>query len=60
MQTIWTWHRRLAGDGMWDRGLERLLTVADEVGAIDWAVWVDSTIVRAINTLRTLPATQGA
>lgn len=46
-QAIWTWRRRLAGDGTWDRVLERLLTVADAVGAIDWAVSVDSTIVRA-------------
>ncbi|MDV7268586.1 IS5/IS1182 family transposase, partial [Rhodococcus oxybenzonivorans] len=46
-QTIWTWHRRLAGDGTWDRVLERLLTAADASGMIDWAVSVDSTIARA-------------
>jgi transposase len=46
-QTIWTWHRRLAGDGTWDRVLQRLLTVADAAGMIDWAVSVDSTIARA-------------
>ncbi|GAA4472531.1 hypothetical protein GCM10023094_04730 [Rhodococcus olei] len=46
-QTIWTWHRRLAGDGTWDQVLERLLAVADAAGMIDWAVSVDSTIARA-------------
>lgn len=45
--TIWTWHRRLAGDGTWDRVLERLLAHADAAGIVDWAVSVDSTIVRA-------------
>lgn len=46
-QTIWTWHRRLASDGTWDRILERLLTIADAAGILDWVVSVDSTIVRA-------------
>lgn len=46
-QTIWTWHRRLAGDGTWDRILERPLAHADAVGIVDWAVSVDSTVVRA-------------
>lgn len=46
-QTIWTWHRRLAGDGTWNQILGRLLTVADAAGVIDWAVLVDSTIARA-------------
>jgi transposase len=46
-QTIWTWHRRLAADGTWDRVLERLLAAADASGMIDWAVSVDSTIARA-------------
>ncbi|MDV7352803.1 hypothetical protein R4282_07225 [Rhodococcus oxybenzonivorans] len=27
-QTIWTWHRRLAGGGTWYRVLERPLTAA--------------------------------
>ena len=46
-QTIWTWHRRMSGDGTWDRVLARLLAAADEAGVIDWAVSVDSTIARA-------------
>ena len=33
--------------GTWDTVLARLLTAADEAGAIDWAVAVDSTIARA-------------
>lgn len=46
-QTVWTWHRRLARDGTWDHVLERLLAGADAAGMLDWAVSVDSTIVRA-------------
>jgi len=46
-QTIWTWHRRLAREGTWDTVLRRLLATADAGGRIDWAVSVDSTIVRA-------------
>jgi hypothetical protein len=33
--------------GTWDRILERLLTHADAAEIVDWAVSVDSTIVRA-------------
>jgi transposase len=46
-QTIWTWHRRMAGDGTWDTVLQRLLTEADAAGLVDWSVSVDSTIARA-------------
>ncbi|ORM16161.1 transposase [Prescottella equi] len=46
-QRIWTWHRRLADDGTWDRVLQRLLTAADASGKIDLAVSLDSTIARA-------------
>jgi putative transposase len=46
-QTIWTWHRRMAGDGTWDTVLRRLLAAADSAGLIDWSVSVDSTIARA-------------
>lgn len=46
-QTVWTWHRRMAADGTWDRVLQRLLSTADAAGEIDWAVSVDSTIARA-------------
>src|SRR4051812_31203583 len=46
-QTVWTWHRRLAGDGTWDLVLGRLTAVADAAGVVDWSVSVDSTIARA-------------
>lgn len=46
-QTVWKWHRRLAGDGLWDTVLARLLSAADTAGEIDWSVSVDSTIARA-------------
>jgi transposase len=46
-QTIWTWHRRLAREGIWDTVLRRLLATADAAGRLDWVVSVDSTIARA-------------
>ena len=46
-QTLWTWHRRMASQGTWDRVLERLLAAVEAAGMIDWSVSVDSTIARA-------------
>jgi transposase len=46
-QTVWKRHRRFSGDGTWDRVHTALLAHADQVGAIDWSVSVDSTINRA-------------
>ena len=46
-QTIWTWRRRMAGDGTWDTVLPRLLTEADAAGLVAWSVSVDSTIAWA-------------
>ncbi len=46
-QTVWKRHRRLAGDGTWDRVLAALLLEADAGGLINWDVSVDSTINRA-------------
>ena len=46
-QTVWKRHRRYSADGTWDRILAALLSDADKVGLIDWAVSVDSTINRA-------------
>lgn len=46
-QTVWTWHRRLAGDGTWDKVLATLTAAADAAGAVDWSLSVDSTIARA-------------
>ncbi len=39
--------RRFSRDGTWDAVLTRLLAEADAAGELDWAVSVDSTIVRA-------------
>lgn len=46
-QTVWKRHHRFATDGTWDRVLTRVLTDADGAGRLDWAVSVDSTVVRA-------------
>ncbi|MEO6879924.1 MAG: IS5 family transposase [Mycobacteriaceae bacterium] len=46
-QTAWKRHARFAEDGVWDQVLSVLLTEADTVGKLDWAVSVDSTIARA-------------
>lgn len=46
-QTVWKWHRRMAGDGTWDRVHALLLARADAAGKVDWSVSVDSTIARA-------------
>ena len=46
-QTVWKWHRRMAGDGTWDRVLSSLTAQADASGRLDWSVSVDSTIARA-------------
>lgn len=46
-QTLWKRHRRYSGDGTWDRILAALLADADAAGLVNWAVSIDSTIVRA-------------
>lgn len=46
-QTVWTWHRRMAEEGLWDVVLSKLTAAADAAGMVDWAVSVDSTIARA-------------
>lgn len=46
-QTVWKWHRRMAGDGTWDKVLGALTARADAIGKVDWSLSVDSTIVRA-------------
>ena len=46
-QTVWKRHARFSRDGTWDAVLTRLLAEADAAGELDWAVSVDSTIVRA-------------
>ncbi|WP_156144065.1 IS5 family transposase [Sinomonas humi] len=59
-QTVWTWHRRLAGDGTWDRVLSRLTAAADAAGKIDWSLSVDSTIARAHQHATNIARTTGA
>lgn len=51
-QTVWTWHRRMAGDGTWDTVLAKLTAAADSAGMVDWAVSVDSTNHRACASTR--------
>jgi len=46
-QTVWTWHRRMATEGIWDRVLAKITVAADAAGLIDWSLSVDSTIARA-------------
>lgn len=46
-QTVWTWHRRMAFDGTWDRVAAMITAAADAAGLIDWSLSVDSTIARA-------------
>lgn len=58
-QTVWTWHRRLAGDGTWDRVLARLTATADAAGKVDWSLSVDSTIARAHQHATNIARTTG-
>jgi len=46
-QTVWTWHRRMAFDGTWDRAAAKIVAAADAAGMVDWSLSVDSTIARA-------------
>jgi transposase len=46
-QTVWKRHRRLAGDGTWDKVHAALLSEADVAGRLGWQVSVDSTVNRA-------------
>lgn len=46
-QTVWTWHRRMAAEGTWDKVLDTLTAAADAEGLVDWSVSVDATITRA-------------
>src|SRR5436305_14712329 len=46
-QTVWSWHRRMAADGTWDKVLSALTGQAAVAGALDWSVAVASTIARA-------------
>ena len=58
-QTLWKRHRRYSGDGTWDHVLAALLVDADSAGLVDWAVSVDSTIIRAHQHAATLKRDTG-
>ena len=59
-QTVWTWHRRMAFDGTWDRVAAKITAAADAAG---WSTgrcrWIPRSRVR-ISMRRTRPASQGA
>ncbi|MCJ2193060.1 hypothetical protein MUG60_00005, partial [Kaistella montana] len=44
---VWTWHRRMAEEGTWDRVLQMLTAAAAAEGLVGWSISVDSTIARA-------------
>ena len=46
-QTVYNRHRRCSGDASWEPMLHVLRTRCDEAEREDWAVAVDSTVVRA-------------
>lgn len=46
-KTVWKRQRRYAEDGTWDRIMVALDAIADDNSALDWAVSIDSTVVRA-------------
>jgi transposase len=58
-QTLWKRHRRYAGDGTWDHVLAALLADADSAGLIEWAVSIDSSIIRAHQHAATLKRDTG-
>ncbi|WP_416371354.1 IS5 family transposase [Streptomyces sp. ID05-18] len=46
-KTVYERHRLWSADGTWERLLRQVQAEADAIGAIDWHISVDSTIVRA-------------
>jgi transposase len=58
-QTLWKRHRRYSGDGTWDRVLAALLADAKSAGLVDWAVSIDSSIIRAHQHAATLTRVTG-
>lgn len=46
-QTVYNRHRRWSGDGTWEQVLAALQVGCDEADGQDWALAVDSTVVRA-------------
>lgn len=45
-QTVWKRQRRYARDGTWDQILVALAALADDNAQLQWAVSIDSTVVR--------------
>ena len=58
-QTVWKWHRRMAGDGTWDKVLAAVTAAADQAGAVDWSLSVDSTIACAHQHATNIARTTG-
>ncbi|MEU1371095.1 IS5 family transposase [Streptomyces sp. NPDC005803] len=46
-KTLYERHRLWSADGTWERLLQQVQAESDAVGEIDWAISVDSTVVRA-------------
>ena len=46
-KTVYNRHRRWSGDGTWERVLDALRAGCDQQEGKDWAVAIDSTVVRA-------------
>jgi transposase len=46
-ETVYARFVRWRGDGTWDRLLAHVQTRSDAVGAVEWVVSIDSTVVRA-------------
>lgn len=46
-KTVYNRHRRWAGDGTWEKILDRLRAGCDEEEGTGWTVAIDSTVVRA-------------
>lgn len=46
-KTVYNRHRRWSADGTWEKVLDGLRVGCDQVEGRDWAVAVDSTVVRA-------------
>ncbi len=57
--TIYKNFNRWAAQGVWERVLEKTLSMAQQAGALDWVASIDSTIVRVHQHGATLPRPAG-
>jgi transposase len=46
-KTVYNRHRRWSGDGSWELILDGLRTGADDLGAEEWRLSIDATVIRA-------------